>query len=165
MIACALLMIPTTSLGLMKSDKFFVHRFVTSWSDFAHHQQAPYGEMTQWISANVPKYAVITAPPWLNDFTLESQRATVVNFGRDPHNGLIAEWYRRYCALNGGQFHSVGVATETEVENNYPALTQTQLNQIRKSFGSQYYLAVTKRDDLGFPLIHANEKYFLYRIP
>lgn len=164
-VACALLILPTVSIGLMKSDKFFVRQFVTSWVDFARNQQAPYSEMTHWIRTNIPKDAVITAPPWLNDFTLESERATVVNFGRDPHNGLIVEWYQRYCALNGGQFHSVGVATETEAQNNYPRLSLAQLTEIGKSYGSEYYLTGTRRDDLGLPVVHANAEYFLYRIP
>lgn len=164
-LVCALLILPTISIGLMKSDKFFVRQFVTTWADFGHRQQDPYNEITRWIRTNIPKDAVITAPPWLNDFTLESERATVVNFGRDPHNGLIVEWYQRYCALNGGPFHSVGIATETEVQGNYPALTRAQLSQIGKSYGSQYYFTGTKRDDLGFPLVHANAEYYLYRIP
>jgi hypothetical protein len=165
MVACALLIIPTISLGLMKSDKFFVHRFVASWSDFAHHRQEPYGEMTQWIRANVPRYAVITAPPWLNDFTLDSEHATVVNFGRDPHNGLIVEWYQRYSALNGGQFHSVGLGTVPEVQRNYPRLSVSQLEEIRKSFGGEFYLSTKRRDDLDERLVHADDGYYLYRIP
>jgi len=164
-IACALIIVPTLSWGLMKSDKYFVHRFVTSWSDCARHQQAPYGEMTQWISANTPKYAVITAPPWLNDFTLDSERATVVNFGRDPHNGLIVEWYRRYRAMNGGDFHSVGVSTMTELQKNYPQLSPAQLSEIRKDFGGEYYLTTKRRDDLVERLVHADDGYYLYRIP
>jgi hypothetical protein len=164
MIACALLMIPTTSLGLMKSDKFFVHRFVTSWSDFAHHQQAPYDEMTQWISVNVPKYAVIIAPPWLNDFSLESERATVVNFGRDPHNGLIVEWYRRYRAMNGEDFHTVGLGTMTELQKNYPQLSAAQLGEIKKDFGGDYYFTTQKREDLVAQLVHADGSYYLYRV-
>ncbi len=52
-VACALLILPTISVGLMKSDKFFVRQFVTSWAGFARHQQTPYSEMTQWIRTNI----------------------------------------------------------------------------------------------------------------
>jgi hypothetical protein len=164
MVACALLIIPTISLGLMKSDKFFMRRFVGTWIDFAHHREAPYGAMTQWVRANTPKYTVIIAPPWLNDFTLESERATVVNFGRDPHNGLIVEWYRRYRAMNGGDFHTVGLGTMTELQKNYPQLSAAQLVEIRKDFGAEYYFTTKERDDLNNQLVHADGSYYLYRV-
>ena len=88
----------------------------------------------------------------------------MVSFRRNPHNGLVVEWYRRYLATNGGDFHSVGVDTVTEDQKNYPQLSTSQLAEIRKNFGGDYYLTVTKRDDLNNQLVYANDKYYLYRV-
>jgi hypothetical protein len=163
-VACALLILPTISIGLMKSDKFFVHQFVTSWVAFANHQQTSYSEMTEWIRLNTPKDTVIIAPPWLNDFTLESERATVVNFGRDPHNGLIVEWYQRYCAMNGGPYQTFGTDTETEVQRHYDFLDAAQVQDIHKRYGGQFYFTKIPRSEPNLQLVHANANYYLYAI-
>jgi hypothetical protein len=163
-VAAALLILPTISLGLMKSDKFFVHQFVTSWVAFSRHQQSSYSEMLEWIRDNTPQDAVIIAPPWLNDFTLESERATVVNFGRDPHNGLIVQWYQRYCAMNGGPYKSFGIDTEAEVQRHYDFLTAAQVQDIEQKYGGQFYFTAVARSEPNLRLVHANSDYYLYAI-
>jgi hypothetical protein len=154
----------TFSAGLVRSDKYFVHQFAASWAQFLRHETSPYQEMTGWIRANTSKDAVIIAPPWLDDFPLEAERAPMVSFRRNPHNGLVVEWYRRYRSTNGGDFHTVGVDTVAEVQKNYPKLSASQLDEIRKTFGGEYYLTMTKRDDLADWLVHENGKYYLYRV-
>jgi hypothetical protein len=154
----------TFSMGLVRSDKFFVQQFTSSWGHFLRHETSPYQEMTGWIKANTPIGAVVIAPPWMDDFPLEAERAPTVSFRRNPHNGLVVEWYRRYRAMNGGDFHSVGVDTVTEIQKNYPKLSASQLDEIRKTFGGEYYLTMTQRDDLKDRLVHANSKYYLYRV-
>ncbi|MCU1321255.1 MAG: hypothetical protein JWM43_904 [Acidobacteriaceae bacterium] len=154
----------TFSMGLVRSDKFFVQQFATSWGHFLRHETSPYQEMTGWIKANTPISAVVIAPPWMDDFPLEAERAPMVSFRRNPHNGLVVEWFYRYRATNGGDFHSVGVDTVTEVQKNYPQLTATQLDEIRKSFGGEYYLTSARRDDLADRLVHANGHFYLYRV-
>ncbi len=155
----------TFSLGLSRSEKFFVRRFATSWTGFLRHDQSPYQEMTAWIRTNTPVDAVFIVPPWLDDFPLEAERAPVVNFRRNPHNGLILEWYHRYEAMNGGEFHSVGLATEVEVQKNYPRLSASDVSNIHRLFGAEYFLTETQLHDQSFPLVHANAQYYLYRLP
>ena len=88
--------------------------------------------MTAWIKTNTPIGAVIIAPPWLDDFPLEAERAPTVSFRRNPHNGLIVEWYHRYRAMNGGDFHSLGLDTLIEVQRNYPQLSASQLERSKR---------------------------------
>jgi hypothetical protein len=154
----------TFSIGLIRSDKFFAKQFATSWGHYLRRETNPYQEMTGWIKANTPTNAIVIAPPWLDDFPLEAERGPMVSFRRNPHNGLVVEWYHRYRATNGGDFHSVGVDTVNEMRKSYPQLTASQLDEIRKTFGGEYYLTMTKRDDLTNRLVHANDKYFLYRV-
>jgi hypothetical protein len=149
---------------LMKSDKFFVRQFITSWAKFARHQEDPYHEMTQWIRLNTPSDAVIIAPPWLDDFTLEAARPMVVDFRRNPHNGLMEEWYERYCALNGGQYHSVGLNTETELKQHYDLLTAPQVDAIRNKYDGSLYLTTIERHEPNLRLVHESPGYFLYQV-
>ena len=155
----------TFSMGLVRSDKFFVRNFASSWGHFLRHYTSPYQEVTTWIKTTTPTGSVIIAPPWLDDFPLEAERAPMVSFRRNPHNGLVVEWYRRYRALNGGDFHSVGLDSLIEVQRNYPQLSALQLQDIRATFGGDFYLTTTKRDDLKGQLVHANGTYYLYRVP
>ncbi len=88
----------------------------------------------------------------------------MVDFKRNPHNALMLEWYRRYCAVNGGPFHSVGYATEAELSSNFSRLSQSQLDSIHKLYGGEYYLALQNRSDLRAQLIHQSGAYYLYRL-
>jgi len=125
----------------------------------------PYLEMTQWIRSNTPAGAIFVAPPWLMDFFLDAERAEVVNFKRNPHNFLIVEWYRRYCAMNGGQpFHSTGFESVEETRANFPRLSLAQLDEIHRLYGGNYYLTVQGRDDLGAPPVHENAQFYLYKL-
>jgi hypothetical protein len=119
-------------------------------------------EMTRWIRTNTPKGSVIITGAWDGDFWLEAERAEMVNFKRNPHNGLAVEWYQRYSALNGGPFHGIGFRTRAEIETNFPRLSQAQLDDIRKRYGGDYLLTTRARSDLRAQLAHENGVYYLY---
>lgn len=155
----------TLSIGLVRSDKFFVRQFVSSWSHFLRHDTNSYLEMTGWIRRNTQENSLIIAPPWMDDFPLEAERAPVVSFRRNPHNGLVQEWYRRYCAMNGGSFHGVGLNTLPELQKNFKMLSLSQLQNIRRLYGGEYYLTQAKRTDLAPHLVHENGDYYLYSVP
>lgn len=136
--------------------------FVQSWFQYTRHTETPYQEMTRWIRTNTPKSATIITSAWNGDFWIEAQRAEVVNFKRNPHNALVIEWYRRYSAVNGGPFHGVGFQTRSEIEANFPRLSEGQLDDIRKLYGGDYYLLTKPRTDLHAQLVHENGAYYLY---
>ena len=74
----------------------------------------------------------------------------------------MIEWYRRYSAVNGGPFHGVGFQTRSEIEANFPRLSEGQLDDIRKLYGGDYYLLTKPRTDLHAQLVHENGAYYLY---
>ena len=148
----------------VRSNRLVPYQFDTSWVSYLHHKDTPLSEMTRWVKINTPGRAVIIAPPWLTSFSLDSERAEVVVSNRNPHNDLIVEWYRRYIALNGGPFHSMGADANSEMESDFPRLSSSQLDAIRKQFGGEYYLTTIKRSDLGTAPIHEDGEYFLYKL-
>ena len=148
----------------LASHLWILHRFAGTWKQYAHHKESPSQEMDGWIRTHTPPEAIFIAPPWMADFSLDAERAGVVDFKRNPHNALIMEWYRRYCAVNGGPFRSVGFGTFKELSANFSRLSPSQLDQINKLYGAEYYLALQRRDDLHAQLIHQNGSYYLYKL-
>jgi hypothetical protein len=148
--------------GNVQDGRYSIRAFIDSWAQYARHIDTPYKEMTRWVRTNTPKRAIIITGAWDGDFWLEAERAEMVNFKRNPHNGLAVEWYQRYSALNGGPLHGIGFRTKSEIDANLPRLSRTQLDEIKKRYGGDYFLTTTARSDLRAQLVHENGVYYLY---
>jgi hypothetical protein len=148
--------------GNPQGGRSSLQAFIQSWMQYGKRIETPYYEMIHWIRANTPKPATFITSGLGGDFWLAAERAEVVNFKRNPHNILAIEWYRRYSALNGGTFRGVGFSTWDEISDNFPNLSQTQLDEIHKLYGGSYYLTTKARSDLTAQLVHENGSYYLY---
>jgi hypothetical protein len=141
-----------------------IRDFTRSWMHYAHQFDTPHRAMTRWIRANTPKTAIFVTDGGDAEFWLEAERAEVVNYKRNPHNGLAVEWYQRYSALNGRPFQGVAIQTRSEIDANFPLLSRAELADIRKRYGGDYFLTTKARSDLRAQLVYENTDYYLYAL-
>jgi len=138
--------------------------FAESWSGWLRHEESPWDQATQWIRLHTPVSAVILAPPWEGAFWIEAERAEVVNFKRAPHSRAILEWRQRMVDLNGGPFHSRGYGALAEMQEHYPELDAARVEELGRTYGADYFLAVRPLAELSAGLVYENGGYFLYRL-
>ena len=119
-----------------------------------------------WTKNNIPKDAIILAPPYLSDFRLFSERAIVGQFfdgtflNFDQRWGYV--WYGRIKDLcNGFECNSWGCLDYCK--DGYNSLSERELKEIAGKYNAQY-IVVEKPKSLDLILLYENDKFDIYKI-
>ncbi|GAB4503560.1 MAG: hypothetical protein Fur0043_05520 [Anaerolineales bacterium] len=119
----------------------------------------------RWISVNTPRQAVFLINPSILEFYIYAERAVFVTWKTSPQTAPdMLEWYHRLLLCNGGQPpYRSGYASTMELQNNFYALDEEQINRIVQRYDIDYYLG-SSQQNLSFERVYSNSSFTLYKI-
>ena len=128
-----------------------------------HDEFARAGE---WIRSNTPRDVLFLSPPELGGFCFFSQRATVVDFHRNPFSeGAIVEWRRRLAELIAAPvLDCQGLGECNRLLERFSGLPAGGYERLAGRYGAEYLL-VRRRDDLPFRRLYRNRGFDVYVLP
>jgi hypothetical protein len=115
------------------------------------------------ISRELPRDALVLAPPTIDKFHLAAGRPVYVTFKESPQSQSdILEWKRRLVLCNGGnEFLSQGFKAERELDRGYGRLGGEALAGFRDAEGVRYWLA-RRTARPGFREVLTNRTWAVY---
>lgn len=114
-----------------------------------------------WIAKNMSRDAIIASSPTHKEVWYRTRHATIAAF-RYPIYAQLPEWMRRITALTGNRPLNNAENILEEIDSAFFALTVSQVNSLRREFGSQYILT---QSEYPFRLVYSNSQWKLYEIP
>lgn len=123
-------------------------------------------EAFAWIKANTPRDASFLIDPTIEGFYLQSQRAKFVSLKHSPQSAdHILEWYKRIKMINNGSdLAGIDDKTIAQLTANYHALSESEIQQIAKTYGIDHVLTDTNQT-WSFEPVYRNEDYVVYQLP
>jgi len=107
-------------------------------------------ELYDWIRTDTRSDAVFLAPPWWGDFLLSAERSMLVSIRAAPQNAKAREWYQRLEIANNFKPLERNIYQAIPaLRTNYHQISMDHLACIVSTFGTDYYIAESKREDLN----------------
>jgi hypothetical protein len=120
-------------------------------------------DLTNWVRQNTPPDAIFLVNPSQGLFRVLADRAIVVDFTAFPFNDLtMAGWQQRLFDVYGIP-KLTGFPAVPELRDNYTAITDTKMSQLKQEYGATYAVLYrwTKTD---FPTLFETDNYQVVKI-
>jgi hypothetical protein len=118
-------------------------------------------ELEDWARERTDINALFLIPPELGRFRLLARRAVVVDTKSPPlRPDLLEQWYARLCAVARVDHDG---PTSRELEGRYAQLSYDELEQVARSFGANYVVAI-RAVTFPQPPVFRNRDYAVYRV-
>lgn len=121
----------------------------------------PWADIQVFAREHTHKDALFIVPPYMNDFGLYSERATLGDWAEGANilyldNSFAKQWLERMNAL--------GWKTLWGLHSGYAALSTDEIVAAAAKYGAQYIVS-EKPKRFALPSLYENEQFILYRVP
>ena len=164
--------------ALAPYGSLMVYRTETGIFQLTSSAEKDWVDVQQWARNNSPIDSVFITPPYKLGFRVIAQRSPVVEWvdagAMNWAPGFEREWLRRlgdlgvldrqglWRLLLATSSFRKGVAEIDQAVASYNSINESQINSIARRYGAKY--VVRDKEGLPFPLVHANQSFFVYQI-
>lgn len=121
-------------------------------------------EIITYIRTKTGEDNIILTPPLWGELRLHARRAIVVDFKAFPFNDMaMLEWYNRMTNCYG-ETTQRGFAAIGDYNNNYMAIDDTKLVELKSKYGCSYAVLYNVTPT-SFPIVSGDNYYKLVVIP